>query len=284
MKNLVITMESTADLPKEIVEEKGFAVFDMQFCVGENEYSTETHSTQSSEIYKKMRDGQKTSTSQINQFLYQEHFQKLLEQQKTILHIGFSSGLSGSLFNAQKVAEELNKSQKRIFVVDSLVGSVGQGMLALKVFEFAKTCEDINEIEKYANELAKKMNAFFTVDNLKYLALGGRISKAKAVIGNMLAIKPIIHATNEGKLENGEKVISRKKSLQNLANKYCEKRDAQNPEIFIAHADSPNDVNFLKDLIFQKSKIVADVFEIGPVMGSHCGPGTIAIFFWGSQR
>lgn len=275
-------MESTSDLPQELEKKHNFVVFNMDFMVGEEHFSSENTDVNSSQIYKKMREGKRTSTSQINQFLYAEQFEKLLNQGKTILHIGFSSGLSGSFFNAQKAAEELNIESKKVFVVDSLVGSTGQGMLALKVSKFAETCEDIEKIVDYATIQAKKLNAYFTVDNLKYLAAGGRISKTKAVIGNLLAIKPIIRANNEGKLENGEKVISRKKSLQNLAQKFLDRHIED--DVFVCHADSLEDANLLKSFIFEKSKIDAKVHQIGPVMGSHCGPGTIAIFFWADKR
>lgn len=284
MENLVFTMESTCDLPEEIVKQRGFVVLDMDFVVDGKEFSSKTDTAKSSGIYQKMREGKRTSTSQINQFLYEEAFQKLLDQGKTIIHIGFSSGLSGSLSNAIRASETMNKEQKKVFVVDSIVGSTGQGMLAMLVDDFAKTCDDPEKIAEFATEKAKTLNAYFTVDNLKYLATGGRISRAKAVVGNLLSIKPIIRANNEGKLENGEKVISRKKSLHNLANKFLERHIESNPQVFVCHADSFSDAQIVADLIFEKSGITANIHEIGPVMGSHCGPGTIAIFFWADKR
>ncbi len=285
MKDLVISMESTCDILPDTKKEYDIEVFDMEFFVGEECFSSKNDDVVSSKIYQKMREGQKTSTSQINETLYEENFRKLMKTGKPILHIAFSGGLSGSCGCAKAVAARLNQEyEPKILVVDSKGACQGQVLLAISAREYVGSAKDIYELAAYVQGLADRTINRFSVDNLKYLAAGGRISGASAVVGNLLKIKPIIKADENGKLLSFTKVISRKKALKVMVEQFVKEVDKNSKFCYISHSDCEEDALFMKEMVEAETDFVPVVTYIGPVLGCHCGPGTVAMFYLGNKR
>jgi len=285
MEEIIISMEATCDLPKDIVEKYNFKIVNMDFMVDDDIYSTSKDDVTSTRLYAKMKNGSKTSTSQVNEQLYTEFFEELIKQGKPILHIAFSSGLSKTYDCAVKSAEELNKKYgSKIFVVDSLCACSGHGYLGVLASEYAKKAKDITDLVKYVEKTKMQLCHDFTVDNLKYLANGGRVKASTAFVGNILNIKPIMKMDNEGHLCSCSKVISRKKSLTTLYKQFVDKKDDNFKTIFISHADCRDDAMLIYNLVKENTDFEPILTDLGPVIGSHSGPGTIALFYLSDKR
>ena len=285
MKDLIISLESTCDLTPELLKKYELSQIDMSFFVDGNEYTTETDSVVSSGLYEKMKSGKKTSTSQINSETYAEFFEKLLAQNKPILHIAFSSGLSGTYHAACQAAELLNKThENKIVVVDSLCACGGHGLLAILTREFSKSSKSIDEVVSFVEDLKTKLNHTFTVDNLKYLANGGRLKASSAFVGNLLNIKPVLKVDENGKLVVTQKTIGRKCAINQMFNIYKKNR-AENSDIcIISHANCLNDANTLASMIKKEYGITPIITDLGPIIGCHSGPGTLAHFYVGKTK
>ena len=232
-----------------------------------------------------MREGAKTSTSLVSYQKAKDYFEKLLIKGKDILHISFASACSGTYDNIRRVADEINqRNANKILVVDSMCESLGQGLLVELVCNKATTGASVSECFEYANQIRHKIVHLFTVDNLKYLASGGRISKASAFVGNVLSVKPILNVDETGRLVPKTKVITRKISLVRLIEKTKAKFNGEYAKIYIGHSDCEEDAKFIADKLTSSLKVQVELGEIGPVIGAHSGPGTIAIFFIGNDR
>ncbi len=282
----IISTDATCDLTKEQQKELNVKVLDMTYLVNGEPYGGENGHLPLSDFYEKMRQGSKTSTSMINEIDAEEYFLNLLKEGKDILHIAFSSGLSGTCDCVERVARRLNTNNKnKIYVLDSKNGSTGEGMVVEYAVKLKEDGKNIQESLQYLTEKINNFNAYFTVQDLKYLVAGGRISKSTAFIGNVLQIKPIICANKEGKLEQCGKAMGEKKSLFMLIDKVKQQFEETYNKIYVSHANCKENalfiINKIKDL-FPTANV--SLGEIGPVMGSHCGPGTIAVFFMGKRR
>ena len=285
MGKFIISVEATADLTKELLEKYDIRKAEMNFSIDETEYSTDNVEMTPKIFYDKMREGSKTATSQLNSFKAKEHFEKLLEEGKDILHISFTSALSGMYECVKKTADEINQTSKnKIIVVNSLCAAMGQGLLAILVAEKMDDYNTIDAFAGYVESIKMKIDHMFIVDSLKYLSRTGRISKMTAAIGTVLQIKPILHVDNEGHLTNFAKVISRKKSIQSLAEKVASAKNNISDKIYIAHADCIEEAETVQSLIEQKLNIKPEILDLGYVIGCHAGPGTIAVFFTSDKR
>ena len=285
VKDLILSLEATCDLDKETIKKYDLSVVDMEFKVGDDFFKTSEHDVVSSGLYEKMVKKQKTSTSQINAYDYEQHFLKLLEQDKPILHLAFSSSLSGTGLVAKQVADELNESHDtKIYVIDTLCGSYGQGLLAILIRENIDKFENIEDVIKFVESNKFKMRHLFTVDTLTYLANGGRLDSKTAFFGNLLNIKPVMHLSRNGKLEVVHKVISRKKSICNLVDMIKKTYDENSKICFIAHANCEKDAIFLESKLKTDFDINTKIVNLGPVIGAHSGPGTLAIFYLGKDE
>ncbi len=282
----IISTDATCDLTKEQQNELNVKVLDMVYLVDGEPYGGANATLPLSEFYEKMRQGSKTSTSMVNQVDAEEYFLNLLKQGKDILHVAFSSGLSGTYDCIEKVARNLNATHKnKIYLIDSKNGSTGEGMVVEYAVKLKEEGKSIQENLQYLSESIDNFNAYFTVQDLKYLVAGGRISKSTAFIGNVLQIKPIICANKEGKLEQCGKAMGEKKSLFMLIDKVKQKFEQAYNKIYVSHANCVENAMFIINKIktlFPTANV--SLGEIGPVMGSHCGPGTIAVFFMGKCR
>ena len=285
-----IVTDSTADLWQDYVEKRNLVVINMNYRLGENNYMA-TPDTSSPlymddrEFYRQMRAGVIASTAQINQAQYEEAFEPVLAAGDDILYLAFSSGLTGSQHNASMAWDELKERYpgRRLVMVDTKAASMGEGLAVWMTAERFAADPDItlDELADYAAAVSMKVHHWFTVDDLKYLKRSGRVSGAAAVIGTVLNIKPVLHVDNEGHLIAVEKVQGRKKALRRLVDQLeAHMADKENGAIFIGSCDALEDCQFVDDLIFQKTgRRATKIGGIGPVIGSHSGPGTLAVFF-----
>lgn len=286
MNQIIVSTESTCDLDQETLNIYGIIQAPMHFIVDGIEYSSKDENMTANMLYEKMEQGSSASTSQINEFEATNFLLDLLKQGKDIVHISLSSALSGMCNVFKDVANKLNKTHKnKIYVIDSLCASLGQGLLAIKTCEFAKDFETTEELVSFMENYKMKINHLFTVDDLKYLKRSGRLSKFSAVVGSLLKIKPYLHCDNEGKLSVISKVISRKKSLLTIVENTLKNiKENENNVVYVAHANCLEDGEFVKNELSKKINIEIKVCNLGPIIGAHSGPGTIAVFFIADKR
>ena len=249
------------------------------------EYNTISNPISSENFYKAMREDKKVSTSLVNEYDAKQFLEKLLQEGYDIVHIGFSRNLSGTYNNFLSATEELNKQyDNRIRLVDSLSACIGQGFIAILASEYNDGSKSLDEVASYAKDVSAHMSHVFIVDHLKYLARTGRISKLTAGIGTLLQIKPVLHADDEGKLTNIQKVISRKKSIQVLADKVKNTKNNISDKIFIAHANCIDDATMLANNIEQSLSIKPIIVDMSVIIGCHTGPGALAVFYTSDTR
>lgn len=290
MKNFVITTDTTSDLPAEYINEHGIGILSLTYTIEGNTYNWE-HPLPVKEFYTMMRNGSLPTTSQVNPEEAGEIFEKIIkEQDADILHIAFSSGLSGSFNSCRIAAEELKETypNHRILVIDSLCASLGEGLLVHKAVTMKESGKTLEETAAWLEENKLHLVHNFTVDDLYHLYRGGRVSKTAAFVGTMINLKPLLHVDNEGHLMPVAKVRGRKKSLIALVNSMEKQigswRD-KNDMIFISHGDSFEDAQFVADLIKERFGYESFLINyVGSTIGAHSGPGTIALFYMGDYR
>lgn len=284
--DLTITLESACDLNKELADKYNLKIVDMNYMIGDDEYSTATHDIFSSNIYGRMRKGDRVFTSQINEAEYESFFEKNIENEKPILHIGFSSGLSGTIENARMAADKINKKRNKqvVYVVDTLCGSCGQGMLAMFAREFSQNADTLEDVLTFIEDVKLRINHCYTLDTLKHQVAGGRVKSAVALIGKILNIKPVMRLDETGKLALVSKVFSRKKSICALADRCIKCFDPDFKMILIAHADCEQDARYAADLIKKGTNFQPIIVNLGPIIGGHSGPGTLSVYYVGEKR
>lgn len=285
MTKLTISVEATCDLTNELLNQYSIDCIPMHYSLNDKEYTTADTNFTNEEFFNAMKAGGKTSTSQVNEYDVEEFFKKLLERKQDILHIAFSSALSGNYNNIKSVAEKLNaENENKIYVVDSKCASSGQGLLAILAREKADQVDNVKKVVDFVEATKLKISHLFVVDSLKYLARTGRISKVTATIGTVLQIKPVLYCDNNGCLTTKQKVISRKKSLNTLVEKLVSSKNNLSNKIIISHANCLQEAEEVKNLIKEKTQIEAQILPLGQVIGSHSGPGTLAVFFTSDER
>lgn len=288
MKTIIIT-DSNCDLNEEYLNENMIPVIPFRFNLNGKDYIDDFgRSISHKEFYDKLRKGEMSTTSQITPFTYEEVFKRYVLEGYSIIYIGFSSKLSGSFNNsllAQKsVLEELPSAD--ITVIDSKSASIGQGMLVCQSNDLLKQGKTKYEIIEWIENTKRNVNHWFTIDSLEHLKRGGRITSANAAIGSLLSVKPVLNMLNDGSLNVEDKVRGRKKSLRFIYEEY--KTRVVNPEkqtIFIAHGDCREDAEYLKTLVMNGTnpkKI--EINQLGPIIGSHTGPGAVVLTFIGEKR
>lgn len=279
MERIIISLEATCDLPRELREKYDFRQLNMHFCVDGKEYCTDKDTVVSSGIYEKMQADARTSTSQISAANYEGHFERLMQEGVSVLHIALSSGVSGTYMQAVAAAKKVDPSGQKITVIDSMCGGSAQGLLAILVAEYMAGARDKNAVIEFVNEIKMRVEHAFTLDNLKYLARGGRLGGLAAFAGNMLKIKPVMKVDEKGRLALDKKVLTRQRALRTLFADYRDLRDVSCPWCFISHANCYEDALSLSQMIANQTGVQPVINDLGPVLGSHGGPGTIAIFY-----
>lgn len=290
MKNFIITTDTTSDLPADYVDAHQLGMLSLTYTLGGDTYSWECP-LPVKDFYNRMREGSLPTTSQANPEEAALLFERIIrEQDADILHIAFSSGLSGSYNSCRIAAEELAEKypDHKIVIVDSLCASLGEGLLVHKAVTMRENGASLDEVVTWLEENKLHLTHNFTVDDLFHLYRGGRVSKAAAFVGTMINLKPILHVDNEGHLIPLSKVRGRKKSLMALVDAMEQQVGSwkdKNDIIFISHGDCEEDAQFVADLI--KKRMGYDSFLInyvGPTIGSHTGPGVVALFYMGDHR
>ena len=240
------------------------------------------------EMYDLLRAGEAASTSAINPNRWMEKIEPELEKNRDVLVLTFSSGLSTTYQSAVIAAHELQEKypQRKILVVDTMSASLGQGLLIWYACQMRDSGMTVTELASWVEENRGNLCHWFTVDDLMYLKRGGRVSAATALVGTMLQIKPILHVDEEGRLINVAKTRGRKASIQALAEKAATLGDGfDNTTMFICHGDCLEDARYLSDLLKKKCAVQEVIIGYtGAVIGSHSGPGTLAVFFMGKNR
>lgn len=288
MNDYVIFTDSACDISPEILSEWGIPSVSLTFRFegSEKEYSNGEMPVK--DFYDKMRDGGIAKTSAVNTEIFYEAFEAVLKEGKDLLYLGFSSGLSATYSAAKIAAEELIKAypERKVLTVDTLAASAGFGLLLYLTLEEQKKGASIEEAADFAEGLKLKICHWFTVDDLKYLKRGGRVSPAVALVGTVLGIKPVLHVDNEGHLIKKTAVRGRKASIAALADKFAElAENTSGGTVYISHGDCADDVKILEDILKERFGVKVEIITyVGPVIGAHAGPGVIALFFVGKER
>ncbi len=293
MGDYIISACSTADLTKEQFEKFDIKYIYFHYYLDDVQYPDDLGQTMSfDEFYKKMANGSDTRTSQVNVDEFIDFFTPYLEAGKDVLHLTLSSGISGVYNSAMIAKQELEEKfpDRKIIVIDSLCASAGYGLLMAELAEKRDAGATIDELEAWANANLMKMNHWVMVTDLKYLVKGGRLSKTSGFLGGMLNICPIINVNNEGKLIAREKIRTKKKAIKRmveLVEEHAEGGLDYSGKCYISQSACIEDAREVADLIeakFPKLNGNVVINSIGTVIGSHTGPGTIALFFWGKER
>ncbi len=290
MNPYVFMTDSDSDLPFSYVDELDISMVYMPYIVDGKEYMDDLgRAGGQKDYFDRMRAGAAPTTSLLPMGVYLDIFEPILAQGKDILFIAFSSQLSGTQTNARNAAEELLEKypDRKILIVDTLSISVPQSILVLKAYELYRQGKPMEEVAQWVEDNKLRAQAWFTVDDLKYLRRGGRISAVAAVAGTLLDLKPIITENREGKLVSTDKVRGRKSALRLIADKAAENiDDPANCMPVIIHADAPEEAQRLEKLLRERIPDLPEIqtWYVGPVIGAHCGPGTVAVCYFGKER
>ena len=289
MSEYVITTDNNSDLPESYYTEHGVGCMYLSYAMDGKNY-THGNFLPEHEFYEAMRNGSMPTTAQVNPENAKALLEPYVKAGKDILHIAFSSGLSGTYNSSRIAAQELMEEypDRKIIVVDSLAASLGQGLLVYLAQQKKEQGEDLETVAKWAEENKLHIIHLFTVNDLNHLYRGGRVSRTTAVVGSVLNIKPVLHVDNDGKLVAIGKVRGRKKSLLELVKLMDEKIGNYHDScdtIFISHGDCEEEARYVEEKVKEKYQIKTVVInQVGATIGAHSGPGTMALFFVGEER
>ncbi len=285
--NYIISTDSTADLPASYVKEHGIAIQFLSYAFGDTVYDLDNQ-MESHAFYERMRSGEMPTTNACIPDKVQQSFETYLKEGYDILHISFSSGLSASYNNARIAANELAEQypDRKIILVDSLCASLGQGLLVHYATTLKEEGKSIEEVAEWLEQNKLHLCHQFTVDDLFHLHRGGRVSKATAIIGTLINVKPVLHVDDEGHLTSVCNVRGRKKALLKLVEIMGEQIEGfENNIVFISHGDCLQDAEFVAAQIKERFGIQNFLIDyVSPTIGSHSGPGTVALFYLGKNR
>ena len=289
-KEYVIMTDSSCDLPQELADQLGLEVLPLEVMADGKNYRNwlDGREIGFKEFYKLAREGKELKTSAVNTAAFEEKMEELLKEDRDILYIGFSTGLSTTYNSGEAAARELREKypDRKIYTVDTLAASLGQGMITYYAAKKKEAGATIEEVRDFVENEKLHICHWFTVDDLNYLKRGGRISAATAAIGTMLSIKPVMHMDNEGHLVAVGKARGRKAALCQLLDTMGELGEGlEGQTTFICHSDCMDDAQYVASQMKERFGVAqVNINWIGPVIGAHTGPGTIGIFFWGRER
>lgn len=286
MKKTIILTDSTSDLAKEIRQKYGIEYVQMQYVMDGVEYPAsldwETHSAK--EFYDFMRNGKRITTTQVSGHTFEEAFEKYLGEDCNIIYIGCSSALSGSVNLAKKIVADKGLEGK-VWAVDSLCSSLGQGHMAITAAKMIADGKTPDEVVNYIEDIKLNINQFGTVASLEYLKRAGRVKAGSAFFGNLLGVKPIIISDAIGQNYATEKVkgaLNAKKRIAELVKNAT--AGYETDILYISHADALEDAQLLKDIIMEAVPFKdVHISTIGPIVGSCVGPGTVAAYCYGEK-
>ena len=293
MSEYILSCCSTADLQKEHLEARGISHICFHYSLDGKEYPDDLGETLSfSRFYQAMRDGADTSTSMVSMGEYMDYFMPFLQAGKDILHVTLSGGLSGSYNGARNAAEALREQfpERKILLVDSLAASSGYGLLMDTLADLRDSGLTVEELHAFAEENKKKLNLWFFSTDLSFYVKGGRISKASGFFGGLLGICPLLDMDGEGRLVPREKIRTKAKVMQTIVERmeqFAAGGKEYGGKCYISHSDCYEDARFVADLIEERFPRLAGkvlINYVGTTIGSHTGPGTVALFFWGDTE
>ena len=290
MSEFVLMTDSSADLSQEMVQELGVTVLPLSFTIQGKVYRNypDNREMDLPLFYDMLRAGELATTSAVNVAEYTQAVEPILQEKKDVLILAFSSGLSSTYQASVLAAEELREKypDRKIYTVDTLCASLGQGLLVYLAVQEQRKGRSIEEVRDWAESTKLHLCHQFTVDDLHFLKRGGRISATTAVVGSMLQIKPVLHVDNEGHLINIGKARGRQASLKALVDK-MEKTVTEEGRktVFISHGDCRKDAVTVADMVRERFGTQdIRINYVGPVIGAHSGPGTLALFYLGTER
>ena len=293
MLDYILSCDSTIDLTKDHIQNRGIVCIGFPFELGDKQYVDDLgEGISSKEFYGAMAQGAMTRTAQINAYQFETYFEPFLKEGKDILHLCLSSGITGTMASAKMAQESLKEKypERTIYLVDSLAASSGEGLLVDKLADLRDEGMGIAELYQWAEENKRRVQHWFFSTDLQYYVRGGRISKTAGTVGTMLGICPLMNVSVDGKLIPREKIRSKKRVIQTIVDKMEQFADNgldYDGTCYISHSDSLEDAQQVLSLIesrFPKMVGKVQIYNIGPVIGSHTGPGTVALFFWGAAR
>ncbi len=287
MKEYIIFTDSACDIKPELLQQWGVPFANMTFSFEGEPGEYINSDIPLSEFYERMRKGANPKTAAINADSFMREFEPILREGKDILYIAFSSGLSTTVNSAHIAANELSQQypERRIIIVDTLAASAGGGLMVYMAVEKKKAGASLEKNAAYIESLIPHHCIWFTVDDLEYLKRGGRVSPTVAFVGSLLGIKPVLQMDSDGHLIKVSTARGRRKSIEAMADKFGELAYNKGDPIFISHAECLDEAQELADMIKERyGAEVTLITDIGPIIGAHSGPGTIALFFIGEHR
>ncbi len=279
--------DSSADIPSKMAEELSIEVLQLEVLV-DGDVSKANKDIDEKDFYAKLREKKNAITSAVSIDKFLIYMEKILAEGNDLLYLGFSSALSGTYNAGFVAAKELSEKypDRKIYTVDTLAASMGEGLLVYLAAKKKEAGASIEEVRDYVESNKLHLCHWFTVDDLFFLKRGGRVSSATAIMGTMLSIKPVMHVDNAGRLINVSKARGRKNSIDELFERMkATAIDPADQTVFISHGDCAEDAEYLASRIKNELSVKNIVISyVGPVIGAHSGPGTLALFFLGSER
>lgn len=287
MRNFILSADAGCDLSAELCEKYDVKILPLRYMVGGEEYSSDDGRMPAEKICERMLAGDRTSTSQANPEEAEKYMRSLLGSGKDVVHVTMSSAMSGTYETMRKIAERLNAEyENKIYVVDSLCQCGGYGLLLVLV---ADKAEEENfgaeQAKDYAEKIRLNVIHNFSVDSLTYLARGGRIPSYLATIGNLIKLKPVLHVDDSGKIIMLKKIIGRRRALDDVIARFAATYNGASKKAIICQAICPDDAEYVKDKITALyPDLNVTILPLGPIIVSHSGPGTLALFFTADSR
>lgn len=284
MNNIIMSVEAMSDINDEIQARYNIAVAPMEYMVNDKIYST-LDGMSNEEFYKAMREGASTKTSQINTDAAYKHLESLLKTGASVLHFSMSSNLSGTYGNFKFAAKDLEKRYPgKVMVVDSLTASCGIMLLAVACAQKAQEGLSLKELYDYAEKLKHNNSALFVVDSLQYLARTGRVSRTAALLGDAIHLKVALRVSEDGFLVPYKKVLSRKRSLNEIISSTKKMYVPEFKTIYIGYTDCRDDADYVAQSLKESLDVNIELLPLGPVVISHGGPGSLCIYFTSNGR
>lgn len=293
MSNYILSCCSTADLTEEHFKERDISYICFHYELNGKEYPDDLGKTMPfDKFYKMMQEGAETKTSQVNADEFEAYFEPFLKDGKDILHVCLSSGISGVINSARIAKEELEARypDRKVLIVDSLGASSGYGLLMDKLADLRDEGKSVEEVYEWTNAHKLNLNHWFFSTDLTFYIRGGRISKTAGFFGGMLDICPLLNMDNEGSLIPRFKIRTKKKVIRKIVDKMEEYADDgldYSGKCYISNSACYEDARAVADLVearFPKLNGKVEINTVGTTIGSHTGPGTVALFFWGKER
>ncbi|MBQ9861959.1 MAG: DegV family protein [Clostridia bacterium] len=289
----ILSCCSTADLSKEHLESRDISYVCFHYTMDGKDYPDDLGQTIAfKDFYQAMRDGADTQTSQVNISEYLNYFTSLLETGKDVLHVSLSSGISGSVNSARNAAAIAAERfpDRKIYVVDSLAASSGFGLIMDKLADMRDDGADIDEVYQWVEENKKRLHHWFFTSDLTFFVKGGRVSKAAGFFGGLLGVCPLLNVDHQGRLVPRSKIRGKQNVIREIVERMAQFADGGEQyadKCYMCNSDCYEDAKAVADLVearFPNLKGKVLINDIGTTIGSHTGPGTVALFFWGEER